>query len=125
MSHTIGKWKLSEPVTIGRWTFRGVDNWSAFCTNLKGEWFYVYTECSKCWRDLPKAFIGACGWPDTAEGVLATAILEVRAEGYPDRCSRCDKSRQPELELSFGGSDTGRGNMRELIIRDVLEHLER
>lgn len=76
--------RLSRPVTIGDWTFHGVDDWQAFCTDSKGNWFTFYTECSPMWLKLPATFIGECGYPDTDEGVLATAILEAQAGIKPD-----------------------------------------
>lgn len=73
--------KLSRPVRVREFTFHGVDDWLAFCTDLDGRWHYFATECSPLWRELPESFIGECGYPDTDEGVLATAILEATA-GY-------------------------------------------
>lgn len=81
--------KLSKPVTVHventTYVIRGVDDWMAFATSpdRPGEWFHWVTECSPMWSYLPKAFFGKHGYPETAEGVLATAILEARAGIHP------------------------------------------
>lgn len=81
--------RLSKPLPIGRFVFHGVDDWLAFAIDRDGHWVQFQTECSPCWRMLPACFIGRDGYPDTAEGVLATAILEV-GEGYQGNACNVD-----------------------------------
>jgi hypothetical protein len=75
--------RLSRPVTVGAYTLYGVDDWLCFCTDRAGRWHYFATECSPMWPKLPRCFDGPYGYPDSDEGVFATAFLEAAAGMTP------------------------------------------
>src|SRR5262245_18564814 len=100
--------KLSQPVPVQvdetRYVIRGVDDWLAFATSpdYPGQWLSWVTECSPMWRQLPRSFDGQDGYPDSADGVLATAILEARAGIHPKQ-DYITVDGAAELAELFGG----------------------
>lgn len=43
-------------ITRRGYTLRLVDDWLAYFTDSKGEWFYFVTECDPLWWDLPRKY---------------------------------------------------------------------